>query len=325
LEAGYLLETPVLSRGKGRPPVVVQLNPKAGHFVGVDFDARQIFVTAVDFAQQPLEEVRRTIPARATVQRVLDMITEAITAVVGSKPRELLGIGLGVPGPVDAERGISLRYAFLRDWCEVPIGPRIAEQFRVPVSIENNLRSMALAELWSGQGRGLRNFVCLGVRSGIGSGIIVDGHLLKGANNQAGEIGRWTYPERLLDEATPSVRTIEDIASLSAILKTLELSSIAELFVALDRHDQHAIRAVEQAARIHGWVIHQLATLFDPERVVVAGPLVEQSIYLPTLRTAAADFGRAGLAANLMPSKLGPFAGAIGAAALAFQQWKPRR
>ena len=195
LAEGYLLETAVAARGLGRPPVALQLNPAAGRFVGVDFDARQIFATAVDFAQQPRAKVRRTIPARATVERVLAIIADAIAEVAGASRRDLLGIGLGVPGPVDAGRGVSLRYAFLRDWHEVPIGPRLAEQFQVPVSVENNLRSIALAELWSGQGRGLRNFVCLGVRSGIGSGIIVDGQLLRGANNLAGEIGRWVCPE----------------------------------------------------------------------------------------------------------------------------------
>jgi predicted NBD/HSP70 family sugar kinase len=325
LAEGYLLETAVTVRGVGRPPVVVELNPRAGRFVGVDFDARQIFATAVDFAHQPLQEALRTIPARATVERVLEIIADAITEVAGTKPHELLGIGLGVPGPVDAARGVSLRYAFLRDWHEVPIGPRMAEHFLVPVSVENNLRSIALAELWSGQGRGLRNFVCLGVRSGIGSGIIIDGQLLRGANNLAGEIGRWVCPEALNDGPGAAAPTIEDVASLSALLKALELPTVTDLLIALERRQRPVVAMVGRAARVHGWVVHQLATLFDPERVIVAGPLVEQEVYLAALQSAAADFGGAALAASLTPSMLGQYAGATGAAALAFQHWKPQR
>jgi N-acetylglucosamine repressor len=326
LAEGYLLETAVSVRGVGRPPVVVELNPRAGRFVGVDFDARQIFATAVDFAHQPLQEARRTIPARAGVDRVLEIIADAIAEVAGTKQHDLLGIGLGVPGPVDTARGVSLRYAFLRDWQEVPIGPRMAEHFLVPVSVENNLRSIALAELWSGQGRGLRNFVCLGVRSGIGSGIIVDGQLLRGANNLAGEIGRWVSPDAFSESAGPgSAQTIEDVASLSALLKALDLSTVADLLVALERRQRPAVTMVQRAARVHGWVVHQLATLFDPERLIVAGPLVEQEVYLAALQSAAADFGGAELAASVTPSMLGPFAGATGAAALAFQHWKPQR
>jgi N-acetylglucosamine repressor len=325
LVGGYLLETAVAARRLGRPPVALQLNPGAGRFVGVDFDARQIFATAVDFAQQPLEQVRRIIPARATVERVLAIIADAIAEVAGRGQRDLLGIGLGVPGPVDSARGVSLRYAFLRDWHDVPIGPRLADRFLVPVAVENNLRSIALAELWNGQGRGLRNFVCLGVRSGIGSGIIVDGQLLKGANNLAGEIGRWVCPEPAFDTAAPARQTIEDVASLSALLKALGLSTVADLVSALERHQRPAVAMVQRAARVHAWVIHQLWTLFDPERLIVAGPLVEQEEYLTALHAAVADFGGAALAASLTPSTLGPYAGAMGAAALAFQHWKPQR
>ncbi len=207
----------------------------------------------------------------------------------------------------------------------MPIGPRLAERFLVPVAVENNLRSIALAELWNGQGRGLRNFVCLGVRSGIGSGIIVDGQLLKGANNLAGEIGRWVCPEPSFDVAVPARQTIEDVASLNALLKTLGLTTVADLVSALERRQRPAIAMVQRAARVHAWVIHQLWTLFDPERVIVAGPLVEQEEYLTALHAAVADFGGTPLAASLTPSTLGPYAGAMGAAALAFQHWKPQR
>ena len=136
---GYLLEMAKPAQGVGRPPVGLQLNPRAGRFVGVDFDARQIFATAVDFAQRPQGAVRRAIPSRTGAERVLEIVEEVIAEVAGARPRNLLGIGLGVPGPVDPARGMSLHYAFLKDWHEVPIGPRISQRFGVPVSIENNL------------------------------------------------------------------------------------------------------------------------------------------------------------------------------------------
>jgi N-acetylglucosamine repressor len=325
LAEGYLLEGPAPARGLGRPPVALQLNPRAGRFVGVDFDARQIFATAVDFTQQPLEEVRRTIPSRAPVERVLEMIADAITAVAGARRRDLLGIGLGVPGPVDVARGVSLRYTFLKDWNEVPVGAWMAERFGAAVSVENNLRSIALAELWSGQGRGLRNFVCLGVRSGIGSGIIVDGQLLRGANNLAGEIGRWVCPEPSFAGAALAGQAIEDVASLTALLKALQLPTVAELLSALQRRQRSALAAVQWAARIHAWVIHQVALLLDPERLVVAGPLVDEEVYLTALVAAVAELGGTALTDKLAPSTLGPYAGAKGAAALAFQHWKPTR
>src|SRR5262245_30882377 len=74
IERGYLTESKAAPRGLGRPPVLIELNPQGGRFIGVDFDARQILAVSVDFAHQPLVQVRRTIPALANAERVLATI-----------------------------------------------------------------------------------------------------------------------------------------------------------------------------------------------------------------------------------------------------------
>ena len=106
----------------------------------------------------------------------------------------MLGIGVGVPGIIDPVTNVAVRYDLIRGWSNVPLGARLAKRFGVPVFLENNIRSMALAELWFGGGRGLRNFVCVGIRSGIAAGVVVNGRLLHGAQYRAGEIGHWVCP-----------------------------------------------------------------------------------------------------------------------------------
>ncbi len=69
IEKGYLVESKPLTRGAGRPPVLISLNPRGGRFIGVDFDANHVLVVAVDLAQQPLAQVRRTIPPTARTER----------------------------------------------------------------------------------------------------------------------------------------------------------------------------------------------------------------------------------------------------------------
>ncbi|HWA99094.1 MAG TPA: ROK family transcriptional regulator [Pirellulales bacterium] len=325
IERGYLLETTRPAQRLGRPPVVIELNPKKGRFIGVDFDARQVVAVAVDFAQQPIREVKRTLPARATAERVLVTIEEAIGELIGPQRGDVLGIGLGVPGPIDPERGLSLRYQFIRDWQNVPIGPRIAERFPAPVFVENNLRLMAMAELWCGQGRGLRNLVCLGIRSGIGTGVIVDGKLLRGAHNLAGEIGSWPCPEQLVPSGKRgTARTIEDVASLTALLSD-ELPNVPDLLAAAEQGDAAVLDTITSAAKVHAWTAYQLVSLLDPERVVVAGPLVDSDVYLRALEQSFKQLGDEALADRLQRSTLGAGAGGRGAAALAFHHWKPRQ
>ena len=341
IERGFLTESTKTERGIGRPPLLVELNPQGGRFIGVDVDARQVMAVAVDFAQRPLAETRRTLPLRATVERVIAEIAGSIAELVGARDRDVLGIGLAVPGPIDAERGVSRRYEFIRGWIDVPIRDRIAASFRAPVFVENNIRAMALGELWCGQGRGLRSLVCLGVRSGIGSGIVIDGKLLAGARNMAGEIGRWSCSQPPRGAAESQLITIEDVASMTAILaraaeqlrkrRTSALGSpgdaptAARLLEAAREGDALACELIDEAARIHGDVVHQLASLVDPQRVIVAGPLSENDAYLAALRRQASRLGGQAIGEKIVRSTLGALGGAIGAAALAFQHWKPRR
>jgi predicted NBD/HSP70 family sugar kinase len=349
IQRGYLIESAKEARGLGRPPVLIELNPQGGRFIGVDFDARQVMAVSVDFSQRPLEQISRTIPPRATASRVLSIIEDLVAEIIGPRRREVLGIGLAVPGPIDPQRGVSREYKFIRDWHDVAVAPQISAWFQVPVHLENNLRSLALGELWCGQGRGLRHLVCLGIRSGIGSGVIIDGKLLGGARNLAGEIGRWIYPDAvsladssaLADSTRARPRTVEDEASLTGILaearrrlaqgqksalgKPGDAPSVAKLLAAAAEDDELAITLVRRAARVHGWIAYQLAQLLDPERVIVAGPLVECRPYLDALEQATNELGGPDFASRVVRSTLGPFGGALGAAALAFHHWTPRR
>lgn len=323
---GFLLESTGAERGLGRPPVLLRLNPRAGRFVGVDFNARQIYAVAVDFSLGPLAEVRRDIPPGTDIQGILSLIGDAIRAALGRRGRrDLLGIGLGVPGLVDPATGTSLQYLFLPDWVNVAIGPTFAEQFGVRVSIENNLRAMALAELHRPGAQNWQHLVCLGIRSGIGSGIVVDGRLLSGATQRAGEIGRWIYAPGRRADPSNRPRTIEDIASVTALLAKTELATIDALVEKLEQGDRRVEQFVKTAAHVHAWTAYQLTNLLDPERLVVATPLLAGERYRAALFAAAEQLGGSWLMQRLHASELGPFAGARGAATLAFQHWRPQR
>src|ERR1019366_820611 len=215
VEEGYLFEGKAAERDFGRPPTILALNPQGGRFIGVDFEARNIMAVAVDFSQRPLKQVHDTIAVAEPVDNILHKIEHAIESVSVGDDRKVLGIGVGVPGVIDPARGIALSYKHIKGWEKVPLVSRLTERFGVPIFVENTIRTMALAELWFGQGRGLRNFICLGVRSGLGAGIIIDGQVYHGADNRAGVIGDGGSPP---DQ--PFVR-LEDVASLQSVQRRL--------------------------------------------------------------------------------------------------------
>jgi predicted NBD/HSP70 family sugar kinase len=225
----------------------------------------------------------------------------------------------------------------------------------VEVFLENNIRTMALAELWFGQGRGLENFICLGIRTGIAAGIIARGELLYGEKNLAGEIRGWLCPfgplrRRASAAGSPAVwecnglQALEEIASIPAILKAVREGIAAgqatilqpgtgeftfdDVVYAAAKNDPLVTGVLAGVARTLGWVCCQLNALFNPPKIILAGPLIGLgATFLAPLQQAVNEFcSETNQTAPVMVgSELGNYNGALGAAALALHNWKPTR
>ena len=343
VEEGFLFEGKAAGRDFGRPPTILALNPQGGRFIGVDFEARSIMATAVDFSQRPLKQFHDTIAAAESVENILRKIEQAIEAVGAHDDQKLLAIGVGVPGVVDLAKGIALSYKHIKGWENVPVVSRLAQRFGVPVFVENAIRTMALAELWFGQGRGLRNFICLGMRSGLGAGIIIDGQVYRGANNRAGEIRDWPCApaERSGTGSGPckGFTRLEDIASLQSLRSGLAAfagrhkdspgapspeAPVEALLQAALAGDKVVLGFLDRVAEAFGLALNQLNVAFNPEKIILAGAFtVFGDVFLRRLERSLAAFAPPGGPPVVVNSQLGPFNGALGAAALAVHEWKP--
>lgn len=341
---GFLFEGRKIEREFGRPPTILALNPQGGRFIGVDFEARNIMAVAVDFSQRPLKQVHQTIAAGDSVEKILGKIEGSIEDALSGDDRKVLGIGVGVPGTIDPINGVALQYKHIKGWNNVPLVTRLSERFGVPVFLENNIRTMALAELWFGQGRGARHFICVGVRSGIAVGIIIDGQIYHGANNRAGEIRDWPCTLAPARNGSPAlvspVATLEEVASFQAIRERLARQErrgeallnnrghdavLAYLLAALETGDKEIIAMLEGMAEALALAITQLNTVFNPEKFILAGALPALGDhFLERLRHHLERFALESQPPRVVNSELGDFNGALGAAALAVHQWKPK-
>jgi N-acetylglucosamine repressor len=344
VEEGYLFEGKTAARDFGRPPTILGLNPQGGQFIGVDFEARNIMAVAVDFSQRPLKEFHDTIAGADSVETTLRKIEHAIEAVGGHDSRKVLGIGAGVPGVIDPTRGIALNYKHIKGWENVPLVSRLAARFGAPVFLENNVRTMALAELWFGQGRGLRNFICLGVRSGVGAGIVIDRQLYHGADNRAGEIGDWPCVLASGNGAGGSLPgkafvRLEDITSFESVQNRLPASALPKpnslvapgtevpveaLLEAAKAGDKAVLGILDRAALTFGLALNQLNCAFNPEKIILAGVLtIFGDLFLQRLEKSLKTFAPPSGTPQVVNSNLGNFNGALGAAALAVHEWIP--
>jgi glucokinase len=349
---GFLIESKNPMTDPGRPPTALRLNSEGGQFIGVDFEAHNIMAMAVDFSDTPVKHVHKVIEASDSVAQILKKIELSISEVLPENPDQLLAIGVGVPGLVDAANGIALHYKHINQWRNVELATPLAEKFCVPVFLENCVRSMALAEMWFGQGRGEENFVCIGVRTGIGAGVVAGGQLQRGAAHHAGEIGRWRFPwpeSRPVQyfrngEESKGDAELEDVASVRAILAALDRArkgrekgtllpragplTFADVVRASQQRDTVTIQIIELAAEMLGRAVSQLIFALDPSRVILAGPLtLLGGTLLNPLRAKVEAIMRAsdGVMPLIFNSTMGEYNGALGAAALAVHEWKPSR
>jgi glucokinase len=348
VEEGFLVERRKETRDYGRPPTLLSLNPEGGRFIGVDFEAHNIMATLVDFSQQPMREIHNTITPSDSVERIIRKIEGAIEELMQNHGRRVLGIGVGVPGTIDPKTQVALHYAHIKGWDRIPLGERLAKRFKVEVFLENNIRSMALAELWFGRARSLDDFVCIGIRTGIAAGIVARRRVLHGKNNRAGEIGQWLCPTAPIEKSPRNqgweggrLKPLEEIASVPAIISAVRAASernggatrdpgveFDDLVKAAQNGDRAVTAVLSQVSQTLGWAICQIDGLFNPQKIILAGPLVRlgEKLFGP-IRSEVARFcaGWQSQIPVVESSELGSFNGALGAAALALHEWKPRR
>lgn len=333
VEAGYFTETVEPTKEAGRPPTRLRPNPSRGCFLGIDFHATHLFATAVDFAQNELLRMDRPLDGSKGADAVLEELTAVMREMMARTKLPILAAGIAAPGRIDARRGVVVQYFHIPGFEKVPLAAKFGPLVNAPVYVNNNIRTMALAERWFGEGRACQDLICLGVRIGVNAAVVIDGHLATGHRGLGGEIRGWNCPvfDPSKEEWTwqPGA-TIEKHASApAAAARYGELrgkpATLNEFLTAARNGDAKATLALHGVAAIHGWAISQMMQIVDPELVVLAGPLTTLGqVYLDFVTNTSLQFeSDYHPPAPILASGLGELSGAIGAAALALERWRP--
>jgi predicted NBD/HSP70 family sugar kinase len=265
----------------GRPAVQLVLQNPEQVVVGIDFGHSHVAVALADLAHNVLAERRWDLDVNNRAAAALDTAARMfgdLRTELGIELRNVIGAGIGIPGPVDRVRGKSGSATILPGWVDLRIAAEMTERLGLPVEIENDANLGALAELTWGAGKDCSNFAYIKAATGIGAGIVIDGRLLRGATGTAGEIGHTTLDEGGALCYCGNRGCLETVASGPAILhlvgpvggETLTLARLVELAL---NGDLRCRRAISDAGREIGVAIAGLCNLINPERVIVGGLL----------------------------------------------------
>lgn len=290
IDAGLIAETGTVGARRGRPRVTLEVVSDARYVIGIKVMPDVLVGVLTDLDASVIAEHRRSVRAvsgdgptvASLVEDIADLVAEILDGLPGAGDR-LLGIGLGLAGVIDADRGIC-RYSPFFDWHDVDlVSPvRIATGF--DVYLENDVNSLTLAEKWYGHGIGRTNFAVMTVGRGVGVGLVINDQFYSG-HGGVGEIGHiqvqpdgpvCTCERRGCLEALASdaavVRSVEH-AMADGIPTTVPADdiSIETIAEAAAEGDDTAIAALREAGRWLAVGLTTLVNLVNPELVVVAG------------------------------------------------------
>ncbi|TDO34317.1 putative NBD/HSP70 family sugar kinase [Kribbella sp. VKM Ac-2527] len=317
----------------GRARGFLQANPGAGAAAGLDFTLERVWGHVTDLSGTSLASAgvtaARDTPWQERLTAGLDLLDDLLTSA-GLDRGALVGVAIGVPGPIDLLSGVVGPSLPGQAWAGVNVAAEFGRHLAVPVLVENNTRLEAVAEFTWGAGRGSRDVLYLGLSTGIGSGLLVDGNLHHGgARGGGGEIGHISADPSGAACPCGNRGCLVQYASLFAVLKALspvlgDDAGIDEVLAAAEAGQEDTVRVLREAGEVTGRVLANICNLLNPERIIVGGELARAGDLVlepirATLRRSAMALTRdvEVMAAEL---DLGARAGASGAAALVLRQ-----
>jgi glucokinase-like ROK family protein len=327
----------------GRPPVLLKFNGQKSYVIGIDLGATAIRGVLSDLNGNFLEEIEITTRLDAGFDEIMNDVAKLILDLASSKKKLtrsiIYGAGIAVAGLIDMKEKI-IEYSPVFNWNKVDIVGALRDKVDIPIIIDNVTRLMALGGLCYGKGQRTRNFICVNVGYGIGSGIIVNGALLTGTDGFAGEFGHMTIDKDSdIQCSCKKYGCLEALASGKAIALTAQSrlargqksmlnelcegdhSSVTTKMVAeaANQGDELALNVFKRATEYIGIGIANLVNLLNPEMIVIGGGVsMAGDIFFDNIKKVVANhvMQSGSRDVNIYPVAFGENAALMGAFAL---------
>lgn len=314
----------------GRPPTTFSFRPDARIVLAADLGATHARLALTDMSGTVLAEDRADIDIALGPEPVLDWVVDhgrTLLESVGRGTDELLGFGVGLPGPVQHSTGRAVNPPIMPGWDHFDVSGYVNSRIARPVLVDNDVNIMAIGEhhvAWPSAS----HLLFVKVATGIGCGIVSEGSVYRGAQGAAGDMGHIHVPSGA-DKPCRCGNTgcLEAVASGHALAEALTAQGVpatgARDVVELSRSGSvPALRALRQAGRDIGEVLAASVNMFNPSVIVIGGALaqagdhllagVREIIYQRSLPLATENL-------SIVSSKAGESAGVIGAAVMVIE------
>lgn len=344
VDKGYLVEVGEGVSQGGRKPRLLKINNQLGYIAGIDIGATSLDIALADVTGSILQRCSEPTDVRWSPETVLGRCSELILELIraqGGMPDQMLGIGVGVPGPVDFARGVLVAPPLMPEWENFPIRDFFKKTFASAfIVVDNDVNIMALGEQRVGDGAGIDHFIFVKIGTGIGAGIISNGKIHRGSDGCAGDIGHICVDKQgplcacgnrgCLEAMTagPAIasRAMEAARNGSSpILSQMRESNGGvirpeDVNAACREGDQASLDIIRDSGKTIGDVLASLVNFFNPSHIFIGGGIANFGNHLLVAIRRAVLYRSLPLATthlSIQFSRVGSNAGVMGAISLA--------
>lgn len=296
LEKSYIREAGVgVSKG-GRRPKLYELNPKSYYSIGVDIDVDYIRFILMDITGNVEYRDKISSGFIQSVSEVTKLIEEKVHRIIKENhinENRLLGVGVSVPGMVD-NITYEIIYAPNLGWERIDLKSMLSGIGEFPIYVDNEAMCSAICENWIGCCTELKDFVCINMKSGIGSSIFAGGNIYRGCSGSAGEVGHITVDHNGPKCACGNYGCLETLVSTRSMVEKAQrlvrqglitdfpetgdintLDSIDDIISAVDAGNESARVILVEAAGYLGLALANLINTINPSRIVLGKELAK--------------------------------------------------
>ena len=285
----------------GKRPTLIKLNPEKGYVIGIEIKKSRVNIAVANIESEIIDECGFTYSEKDSMENVIEKVFSCIDNELEKLSichDKLISIGIGVPGFVDYEQGV-LSYSH-KGWDNKPFATLFSEKYNIPVLIENDANMVAIGEDLLGAGKNESHFICITLEAGIGAGIIMDNHLIRGATGMTGEIGylelgnSLSNPEKY-KHLYNNQNHYSDILSENHLFKVIKSAlkkedpdnaesydnySIIDFLKMADEGHPLVLEILDEYGEIIANLCTELIKSLNPNLMVLSGEVVENSPYL---------------------------------------------
>jgi glucokinase-like ROK family protein len=345
IEKGLLAEDGLAESEGGRRSSLLIIPPSAGLVAAVDIGATSIDVALTTLGSELVAQRGEGADVGEGPLSVLDRVNNLLSQLIdeqSASPRDVLAIGVGVPGPVEQASGLLTVPPIMPGWDRFPIRDAFAGEYAAPVFVDNDVNVMALGEHWGGVAKGVADVIFVKIGTGIGSGIIVGGRLHRGAQGCAGDFGHICVDPDGPVCTCGNTGCLEAMAAAPAIVLQAErcaregespllmalLQERGELTMkgvgeAARRGDYCALTIIRRSGRLIGQTLASAVNVLNPSMIVIGGGVsrvghallaeVRSAVYQRSLPLATRNL-------PVVMSELDDVAGVVGASVMAARE-----